>query len=462
MRIRARLGLSLGLLIVTVSSGIAAGLFFSQRSMIRQSIEKDQDRMVQALAAVGEQYLLNKNDLLLANYLRVVAKMDGVLFAYIVDTHGRILGHTDTRLLNRNVSAAYSGVRAKAVEKQWTIQVGERVLAEAVIGFSDENIRRTVRAGVRTLMARIFYGASVFMLFGIGAAFMLAGYLTGPLEELARGAEEIGQGNFAFSVPVRSDDELGRLSSRFNEMAAQLGQLDQIKDDFIANVSHDLRSPLASIVMSAQYLLTESHGSLTPNQQQMLGMMISSGERLSAFINNILDAAKIKAGRMEYDFKTHRLPDLIKEVVGTLQSLARSKELSLTLEAPADFPAVKADGEKIQQVVTNLVSNAIKFTPNGGKIAISVTRDGVMARISIADTGHGIPRSEIPKLFQKFVQLKTDRPTGVRMKSTGLGLVIVKEIVNAHGGTVWVESIEDMGSTFHFTIPLAGAGGASE
>jgi two-component system sensor histidine kinase GlrK len=288
----------------------------------------------------------------------------------------------------------------------------------------------------------------------------LAHHFTGPIEELVQGAEEIGKGNFAVTIPVRSEDELGRLSGRFNAMARQLAEIDQMKDDFIANVSHDLRSPLASIIMSGEYLLTQSHGSLTQVQQQMIDIIVRSGHRLSAFINNILDAAKIKAGRMEYAFQSRNLTDLIKENVESLEGLARSKNITLAFQPPPEFPAVRADGEKLQQVVGNLLSNAIKFTPAGGTITIVQTLDGSMARVSIADTGRGIPSTELPKLFQKFSQINVGHEPGMKVRGTGLGLVIVKEMVQAHGGKVWVDSTPGKGSTFYFTVPIADAGGS--
>jgi signal transduction histidine kinase len=458
MKIRVQLGLSTSLLVIMVSAGIGGGLFVSQKSLILRSIEKDQDRMVTALAAVGKQYLLNKNDLLIANYLAVVKKMDGVVYAYVLRARDeRILSHTDSRYLYKPLSAWVGEADRLPKNRARTeaIFLGDRKEAEAVIGFSDQYTREAVQAGVRTLMVRIGTTMLASMTLGLAAALSLAAFFTGPIEQLVRGAEAIGKGNFAVKVAVGSGNELGQLSLRFNEMAGQLAQLDQMKDDFIATVSHDLRSPLASIIMSGENLMQNNQEPLTARQRLSLQMIVSSGNRLSVLINNILDAAKIKAGRMEYDLKPQDLPRLLSEVIETLKPLAQSKNLALILDGPAEFHQVLADGQKVQQVVTNLISNAIKFTPKDGRISVLARLEGGMAKVAIADTGRGIAPQDLGKLFRKFVQLNARQETEVSMHSTGLGLVIVKEMIEAQGGKVWAESQLGKGSTFIFTLPLA-------
>jgi signal transduction histidine kinase len=458
MKIRVQLGLSTSLLVVAVAAAIGGGLFVSQKSMILEAIEKDQDRMVTALAAVGKQYLLNKNDLLLANYLAVVKKMDGVVYAYVARPEDqRILGHTDPRFLYEPLGAWTAQADRVPPNRARTQEIflGDRKAAEAVIGFSDQYTREAVQAGIRTLVLRIGAMMLLGVTLGLAAALLLAAFFTDPIEELVRGAEAIGKGNFAVKVAVRSKNELGQLSVRFNEMAGQLAQLDQMKDDFIATVSHDLRSPLASIIMSGDNLMEDTQEPLTAKQHQVLQMIVSSGNRLSVLINNILDAAKIKAGRMEYDLKPRDLPQLVGEVIEALKPLAESKNLSLVFDRPENFPPVLADGEKIQQVVTNLISNAIKFTPKGGRIAALLRIEGGLAQVAIADSGRGIAPEDLGKLFRKFVQLNARQETGVSVHSTGLGLVIVKEMVEAQGGKVWAESELGKGSRFIFTLPVA-------
>ncbi|OGR90117.1 MAG: hypothetical protein A3J74_02625 [Elusimicrobia bacterium RIFCSPHIGHO2_02_FULL_57_9] len=452
MRIRTKLSFMVGLLVTAVCIGIGLSLFFSQKGMISRSIEKDQEQTLTSLAAVCRQYFLTKNDLLLVNYFAALGQLESVAYAYLCDDSWQILGHTDPRFIFKHISQWRSEAQIEpAVERVRELQFpGGGGLA--VVGFSSRQMERTIRAGVGAVWRKVFLNMSLSIILGLLAVVVLARQFTRPIENLLTGAQRLGEGDFSIQVPVQSGDELGALSQRFNEMARQLGQLDEMKDEFISVASHDLRGPLASIIMYTQYLLEGSRGPLNPTQTEILEVVHRNAQRLSVFINNILDAAKIKAGKMEYVFQPHNLCEGVAEIVILLQALASEKNIKVVHEAPAGLPAARADLEKLQQVVTNLLTNAIKFTPQGGQITIRQAVADSMIRVSVSDSGPGISPEHLPKLFKKFKQLNLE-PQAHKTRGTGLGLVIAKEIIEAHGGKIWAESTLGKGSVFHFTVP---------
>lgn len=456
MRIRTKLSFMVGLLVTAVCLGIGLSLFFSQKGMILRSIEKDQEKTLASLAAVSRQYLLTKNDLLLVNYLAALGQWEGVAYAYLSDSSWQILGHTDPRYIYRPVGQWRGEAQIEpAVERALELKFPDGSMGRAVVGFSSRHMERTLREGVKAIWAKVFLNMSLSIILGLLAVFALARQLTRPIENLLSATRRLGEGDFSTQIPVQSGDELGALSQRFNDMARTLGQLDEMKDEFISVASHDLRGPLASIIMYTQYLLEGSRGPLNATQTEILEVVHRNAQRLSVFINNILDATKIKAGKMEYIFQSQSLSEGVTEIVLLLSALAGEKNIKVVHEPETALPPVKADLEKLQQVVTNLLTNAIKFTPKGGRITVRQAVADSMVQISIGDSGPGISAEHLPKLFKKFTQLNFDQQTR-KTRGTGLGLVISKAIVEAHGGRIWVESTLGKGSVFHFTVPRAG------
>jgi signal transduction histidine kinase len=229
--------------------------------------------------------------------------------------------------------------------------------------------------------------------------------------------------------------------------------IQKVRDDFLAMMIHDLRSPLAVIRGSADLILKEAD-SLDKNEvYEFLVQIKASSTQLLGMVNDLLDISKIESGRYEVYFKEANLNDILTEESKVYSTLAKEHNVTIDLDLDDNLKHFKFDSDKIKQVLNNLLSNAIKFTPEGGKVVlISKKRDPVMAEIRIKDTGIGVPDEVKPRLFHKFVQ-------GVELgvnheKGTGLGLVIAKGIVEAHGGTIWMEDNKPKGSVFVFTLPL--------
>jgi NtrC-family two-component system sensor histidine kinase KinB len=229
----------------------------------------------------------------------------------------------------------------------------------------------------------------------------------------------------------------------------RLTELDRLKSEFVMTASHELRTPLTSIGMSIKLLLERTMEKLNEKDQQLLLAAHEDLQRLKTLVNNLLDLSKIEAGKMEMEFENISLHTLCENAVGVLKSQIDSKGICLTLDFSQNIPHVKADANKIIWVLTNLITNALHYSERGGHIRVSAEHLGPYVHVSVTDNGSGIPFEVQSKIFDKFVQIKSDKALG----GSGLGLTICKEIVRAHGGTIWVDSSPGEGSTFTFTLP---------
>ena len=229
-------------------------------------------------------------------------------------------------------------------------------------------------------------------------------------------------------------------------------KLEQMRTDFVSNVTHELRTPLTSIRGFAETLL---EGALDDpdTARQFVGIIKRESEHLGRLIEDILDLSRIESGKWKMKREPVALRLLAEETIGRLTSKATTLGVTLKLQIPEELPAVPGDSGRLAQVLLNLVDNALKYTPTGGLVTIGAADAGTMLKLSVADTGSGIPKAELPRIFERFyrVDKARSRATG----GTGLGLSIVKHIVDAHGGTITVVSDTGMGATFTFTLPKA-------
>ena len=229
-------------------------------------------------------------------------------------------------------------------------------------------------------------------------------------------------------------------------------ELDRLKSEFVAVVSHEIRTPLASIRGSLELLADERYWEIQPQQVKFLRMAQANSDRLLRLINDILDFSKLESSSLPMTKSINQIGMVIGDVVENLRTLFEERGVRLTLSVPDDMPPAEFDEHRIAQVVTNLISNAIKFSPTDGSIEVSIEHDGVVARVAVRDHGEGIAPRDLSRLFKKFSQV--DSSSTRKAGGTGLGLVICKGIVEAHGGTIGVDSHLGEGSTFTFTLPL--------
>jgi len=227
--------------------------------------------------------------------------------------------------------------------------------------------------------------------------------------------------------------------------------LDRMKSEFIATVSHELRTPLTSINMAVDILSQEVLGNVNESQKDMLATAKDDCERLTKLVKELLDLSRLESGKYELKRESINLRSVVEEALKPLRLQFREKRIRLETDIAQDTPEVPGDHQQLSWVITNLVSNALRYTPADGKVTIHSDIAGDSVRVSVSDSGRGIPADAIEVIFDKFVQVK--RSTDATPGSVGLGLAIAKEVVEAHGGTIWVESSMGHGSTFFFTIP---------
>ncbi len=287
-----------------------------------------------------------------------------------------------------------------------------------------------------------------------------------PLNRLMIGVEKVSAGELQHKVQVVSQNELGQLASAFNVMSLELAkknsqlqskieelkELDQLKDSFLANTSHELRTPLNGIFGIAESMLDGATGKLSKIQKENLAIIVSSGKRLSSLVNDILDFSKLRYDTLQLQRTVVDVKSVTNVVLTLSQTLLAHKDLQLTNAMQDDLPGVNADENRLQQILHNLLGNALKFT-QVGLITIDAVVMGGKMQISVADSGIGIELDKQTSIFESFEQAdgSIDRQYG----GTGLGLAITKQLVELHGGEVWLESTIGKGSTFYFTLPLA-------
>jgi len=254
----------------------------------------------------------------------------------------------------------------------------------------------------------------------------------------------------AHLAPVlASSEKFMGIVSVFRDITREV-QADIAKTEFVSTVSHELRTPLTSIKGYTDLLLTGAVGPLTEGQERFMGIIRNNADRLTALINDLLDISRIESGRVKLELNSLNIRDVVQDVVETLRAQIEAKGLSLRVTVPEDLPAVQGDRDRLTQVLTNLVSNAHRYTPEG-VVAISVARMSGVVRVDVSDTGIGIAPEDQGKIWDRF--FRANHPVVDEAGGTGLGLSIVRMFVEMHGGRIWVDSNPDKGSTFTFILP---------
>ncbi len=228
-------------------------------------------------------------------------------------------------------------------------------------------------------------------------------------------------------------------------------ELDRLKSHFVSTVSHELRTPIVATQKALAVMMDKAAGPLTDDQARFLDIANRNLGRLSSLINDILDFSKLEAGKMKVELAEVSIGKVVEEACEGLVSWANSKDIRLIKNIQDNIPQIKADANRIIQILNNLIGNALKFTPKGGSVTVEAISSDGGVRVSVQDTGTGIPKEDLNRVFEKFLQLGERRQTD--FSGTGLGLSIAKEIVELHGGNIWAESEQGQGAKFIFTLP---------
>ncbi|MGZ3678842.1 MAG: HAMP domain-containing sensor histidine kinase [Ktedonobacterales bacterium] len=284
--------------------------------------------------------------------------------------------------------------------------------------------------------------------------------LTHPLQQMTTAAGRMAGGDYAARVAVAAPDELGNLATNFNEMAAalerdvrELQRQERLRRELIANVSHELATPLTAIQGFTEALLdgvVQEQG----DREETTRLIAREAARLRRLVDQLRQVALFEGGAQALDRAPLDLSELAGETLDVLGGEIERKLITISNDLPADLPAVYADGDRVTEILLNLLDNALRHTPQGGAIEIAGTVEGRWVRVTIGNSGPGIPPENRERIFERFYRLDASRSAATG--GSGLGLAIVRSLVEAHGGTIRVEERQGGGAQFSFTLPRAG------
>lgn len=340
-----------------------------------------------------------------------------------------------------NARAALAAVRLPA-----------EALSDVARAAMRERLRESAEAADRATSLSWLAIALALLLSG-GTALMLVRSIADPLRGLMHGTRELAGGNFTHRVAVPGKDEFAEVATAFNGMADRLGTLDRMKQDFVSTVSHDLKSPLASMRESTALLLDGVAGPLTDAQRRVLQLQRESGDRLSRMIAKLLDLSRLEAG-LPFERQPVDVARLLRSVADHAGTAARERQVSVLSSVGSALPVIRGDEDRLRVLLENLCENAVKFSPVGAQVEVCAESVAGGVALSVSDRGPGVDAADRERIFERFQQTTTGR--GVAARGVGLGLTICREIARAHGGSICVEAREGGGSRFVVTLPIAG------
>ena len=295
----------------------------------------------------------------------------------------------------------------------------------------------------------LLLGGSLAIVIALILTFVLARRMTSPIGALSKAARKLGRGDLSQRVQLQGKGEVAAMAQAFNTMAADLEHAEQLRRNLVADVAHELRTPLSNI---QGYLEAIRDRVMKPNAATIRSLN-EEVALLSRLVNELQELSLAEAGELKLVYQAEDITKLIKQAVTPLQPKLAAKEISLSFDLPDNLPLVNIDWQRVNQVLHNLLENAVAYTYKGGTINVAAVKQGDWVEVSVSDTGEGIPAEDLPNIFERFYRVDKSRArvTG----GSGLGLTIAKRLVEAHGGTIKVQSKLGKGSRFSFTIPIA-------
>ena len=359
------------------------------------------------------------------------SELDELLKGRMVAFQGQWAGRFDLPMLSVGVPVLGEGGKV----------VGGVFLHAPVVG---------VRGAAKTLLRLVWLAAGLATLVAVILTYVISRSITRPLREMSALARRIAAGDFGRRVAVAGDAELSDLAASLNHMARQLGELEKTRREFIANVSHELRSPLTSMRGFIQGILDGTVSAA--DRERYLKLAFSETERLSGLIDDLLDLTALDAGAGELKFSPVDLGEVVQAVGTQFEPQARARRVALACDGAGPV-AVRADAARLKQILINLVDNALRYTPADGQVRLAWRRAAAWGEVEVRDTGPGIPDADLPHIWDRFYRV--DKARTRTRGGTGLGLAIVKRLVEAHNGEVDARSVPGTGAAFTVRLPLA-------
>lgn len=334
----------------------------------------------------------------------------------------------------------------------WLLSAGELPAGRTMLAMAPRPTVRTLALMAREGLGPLTQAAVVSLFLSALVAILIARGLARPLTRVGTAAQAVAGGDFDQQLEPEGPDEVRELAVAFNDMVRQVRASQQAQQDFVANVSHELKTPLTSIGGFAQALVDGTAGS--ESEKARAGQVIlQEARRLHRLVEDLLDLARFDAGQVVLDRSPVNLDELLKGLIDPLSLSARERGIELRSEI-GDLPLMVADGDRLAQVFINLIDNAIKHSRQGGHVLVEGSSQRGWTEVRVADSGPGIDPGEMARLFERFYQIDRARAGG-EDRGTGLGLAIAQEIVRAHGGSITVDSTPGAGSVFTVRLPVS-------
>ncbi len=408
--------------------------------------------------------LLNQKFKIASESLKVITSRDDIKSEIdsVMIVHGKYVEFLSAQIARAKQDTSSPAIMEIQNEKNYTDVIKQK------LGVIRESVISSVTKSLKALDQRTSTGIEgVSLILGLGfvlslvLAILIARALTKPIKALKAGTEKVGEAIYE-TIPITTNDEVADLARAFNLMSDKLKQLDEMRMQLMSEISHEMRTPLQVIKAGCYSIIHTKDGPvLTQKQRDAVGMIHQATNRINQFVNSFLDIAKMEAGLMKFNFENINIVELLTPLVQEAQLIAETRKIHLAF-LTEDIGLMRLDKDRMSQVFSNLLSNALKYTPENGRIDVQIvklTNGGApqkgreSVRIDVKDSGVGIPKADLEKLFQKFYQAK-NTPL-VNEKGSGLGLALVKHVAEAHGGSVSVASEVGVGSTFSVILPMS-------
>lgn len=365
----------------------------------------------------------------------------------LVAVNGTVVGDSKGKLLGMN----YTDSSDSPLEMSLVRGGVKEILGEVYIS-SDPAAEPYVAPFLRLSTAinrSLLLGGSLAIVIALLLTFVLSRRITSPIGVLAKAARRLGRGDLSQRVQLQGEGEVAALAQAFNSMAADLEHAEQLRRNLVADVAHELRTPLSNI----QGYLEAIRDRVIKPDAATIRSLNEEAALLSRLVDELQELSLAEAGELKLVYQAEDITKLVKQAVTPWQPQLAAKEISLSLDLPDNLPLVNIDWQRVNQVLHNLLENAVAYTHKGGTINVAATTQGDWVEVCVSDTGEGIPAEDLPNIFERFYRVDKSRArvTG----GSGLGLTIAKRLVEAHGGTITVQSKLGKGSRFSFTLPIA-------
>jgi signal transduction histidine kinase len=442
-----RLLAAFGLVIIII---IGAAFFFANRAAraeigrITEQIELSQVRNMEGLLTTY--YFRNKSWEGIQPYVVELSDIYGRRII-LTDSNDTVVADSDDELIGTTYDTG-PGTHSRRMMPPWA---GGSIGNLHVDPTEPSEVNKAAMQVAFNSIGRFFlWGGLIAVVVALILTFVLSRRILSPVKALTNAARKLGKGDFSQRVDVDDRGEVGELAESFNTMADDLERNEQLRRNMVADVAHELRTPLSNL---NGYLEAIRDGVVKPDAATIRSLS-EEGVTLSQLVSELQELSLADAGELKLTYQPEDITTLIEEAVTAARTQAKAKKIKLSTAFTADLPKVNIDAYRIRQVLNNLLANAIAHTGRQGSITVRAQRKADEAIISMTDTGEGISAADLPNIFERFYRVDKSRARSTG--GSGLGLTIAKRLVEAHGGRIWAESEPGKGSTFSFTLPVAG------